>query len=311
MKERKTSHPSWPKRLRTAGWIGLGLLTVYATLKGIKGGNDINVYLHAGSQFLTGEDIYASNPFNRYLYSPLFALLMAPLSALPWAVARVIWAFLNIGLTYRCYFIIKGLIHSERWSARPNWFWNLGFIVISFNAFNHNLILGQMTVIILWMTLEGLQQIFFGKEWKGAALLALGMNIKIIPALAIFYVFFKGRYRASFLSGAFLIGFLILPSLFTGFQENMQMHVRWLEEINPSGDRYAWEDNTGCISLNCILPTYFLEKDPNVTYKVLVDTVIMDLGDSLVWAIQGARLLILLGLLWLILTANQPRLKGF
>jgi hypothetical protein len=300
MRKANIPHPSLVKKIRIAGWIGLVLLILYASLKGIKGGNDINVYLHAGSQLLNGEDIYGSNPFNRYLYSPFFAILMAPLSALPWAVSRVIWALLNIALSYRCYLIIKNLIPPSIWNSRADWFWNLGFIFISFNAFNHNLILGQMTVIILWMTLEGLQQIFFGKEWKGASLLALGMNIKIIPALAIFYIFFKGKYRASFLAGAFLIGFLLLPSLFIGFQQNIEMHSRWLAEINPSGDRYAWEDNTGCISLNCILPTYFLDKDPDITYKVDVDTVIADLGDALVWAIQGSRILVLVGLLWLI-----------
>jgi hypothetical protein len=288
-------------RMSLFGKIGLALLLIYAALKGFKGGNDINVFLHAGSQFLNGEDLYTSNPFNRYLYSPLFAALMAPLSMLPWEVARIIWALMNIALSYRCYRILRELIPIEMWNSRASWIWKTGLLFLSFNAFNHNLVLGQMTVIILWMTMEGLYQIFFGKEWKGGGLLALGMNIKIIPIIAIAYIFFKGKIRASFITGAFLIASLVLPALFVGFQENISLHEKWLNEINPSGSRYAWEENTGCVSLNCILPTFFLPVTEESNRHLELDTLLFAVeGNTLVYMIHGARLLVFIGLIFLI-----------
>jgi hypothetical protein len=289
------------QRMSVLGKVGLALLLAYAILKGFKGGNDINVFLHAGSQFLNGEDLYISNPFNRYLYSPLFAALMAPLSMLPWELSRIIWALLNIALSYRCYRILREMIPANIWNSRASWIWKTGIIFLSFNAFNHNLVLGQMTVIILWMTMEGLYQIFFGKEWKGAGLLALGMNIKIIPIIAISYVFFKGKIRASFITGVFLIASLILPALFVGFQDNISLHEKWLNEINPSGSRYAWEENTGCVSLNCILPTFFLPATEDSNRHLELDTLLFAVeGSTLVLMIQGTRLLIFFGLLFLI-----------
>ena len=288
-------------RIALLGKFGLAVLLLYVSFKGFKGGNDINVFLHAGSQFLNGEDLYSSNPFNRYLYSPLFAALMAPLSLLPWELARIIWALLNVGLSYRCYLILRELVPSSLWKSKPSCIWKTGLLLLSFNAFNHNLILGQMTVIILWMTLEGLYQIFFGKEWKGAGLLALGMNIKIIPILAIAYIFFKGKIRASFITGAFFILTLILPALFIGLQENMHLHERWLSEINPSGTRYAYEDNTGCVSLNCILPTYFMDLSENSGKEVNLNLLLFPMSSQmLVYAIHLSRLIIFLGLLLLI-----------
>jgi hypothetical protein len=127
------------------------------------------------------------------------------------------------------------------------------------------------------------------------------MNIKIIPIIAISYVFFKGKIRASFITGVFLIASLILPALFVGFQENISLHEKWLNEINPSGSRYAWEENTGCVSLNCILPTFFLPATEDSNRHLELDTLLFAVeGSTLVLMIQGTRLLIFFGLLFLI-----------
>jgi len=290
--------------------VGLALLLLYAIFKGSQGGNDINVYLHAGTQFLNGEDIYASNPYNRYLYSPLFAALMAPFSLLPWGLARILWAFLGIFLIYRCYHILRELIPSSVWESRASWIWKLGLVFMSFNSFNHNLLLGQMTVIILWMTLEGLYQVFYGKEWKGAALLALGMNIKIIPILAIAYIFFKGRIKASAMSGGFFILSLLLPALIIGWSADISLHNQWLSEINPTGDRYSLEDNTGCVSLNCMLPTYFHASAEELDPLLQIDTLIVSISpQKLVLMIQVGRILIFLGLIWIIFLHRKNPLE--
>ncbi len=106
MTEKETSGDGM-KKWRIIGYSVLALLIVYVIAKSYSKGNDINVYLHAGTQLLSGEDPYVENPFNNYLYSPLFAMLMAPLSALGLSIGRVFWALFNCFLIYRTWQIFR------------------------------------------------------------------------------------------------------------------------------------------------------------------------------------------------------------
>lgn len=105
--------------------------------------------------------------------------------------------------------------------------------------------------------MEGLRLIHFHKNWQGAILLAMGINIKIIPLLALFYLFFKGKFNAIRLTIIFLAVSLLLPSLFIGHQYNMDLLQQWKKTISPAGEKYVFENNNGCQSLNAVLPAYF------------------------------------------------------
>lgn len=246
-------------------WIA-ALAAIFFVAKAIHGGNDINVYLHASQQLWNGDNIYTDNPYNNYLYSPLFAILLWPLAFLPWELSRSIWALFNLALIFRLWHLFSVLlpyIKNKKWYK----WWHIILIACSAGFIIHNLNLGQMTVLMLWMTMEGIVQVIQKqKKSFGALLIALGINIKIIPGIALGYLFLRKEFRALTLSVVFVGLSLIVPSLIIGHDNNVDLMADWKEKINPSGEKFAFENNNGCHSLNAVIPAYFYEF-PNAKYQ--------------------------------------------
>lgn len=273
-------------------------------------GHDVNVYLYASGQILNGENIYSGNPFNNYLYSPLFALILSPLSFLNMNVARVFFALLNLFLTLRMWQILLKLTkQSVSLTNRQIKLWNLFVFVISIGFLMHNINLGQITILILWLTIESLYQLLFKERlWLGAILLALGINIKIIPLLALFYIFIKGRFKASFLTGGFVVMSLFLPAIFIGFDYNNTLLENWAQTINPGKEKYVFENNGGTQSLNAVLPAYFFDFNDQQEGPARLPRLVYSVDyQSLVVVLQGLRLIFVGLLVWVVLVQNRKR----
>jgi hypothetical protein len=192
---------------------------------------------------------------------------MAPLSFLGLPIARVIWALFNCFLIYRTWNIFK--LHSgyvQRMSQRNQVLLVACSALLAFNSFNHNLILGQMTVLMLWMVAESLHRISRGEWLLGAIILALGVNIKIIPLFALGYLLLDQRYKALGFTLVGLVFFMVLPALVLGWEENMALHRHWIEVINPFKSKFGLEVNDGCVSLNCLWSR--LEGDASLLSKL-------------------------------------------
>lgn len=239
------------------GFLVLIILT-YLVLKAIKTGNDINVYLFAAESFLKGDNIYTNNPYNFYLYSPLFAFLLSPLTHLPWAIARIIWLLLNVACLIRVFNICRDFATKHLALKGKYYKWWLAIILIlSFGFVNHNVNLGQITILILWLTVEAMVLADKKMYVKAGLLLALGISFKIIPAIVLGYWFLQGKFKAISASLIFVGVTFILPSFYTSWQKNIDLHQTWAKTINPDREKYAFENNNGCQSLNAILPAYF------------------------------------------------------
>lgn len=243
-------------------YTGIAILVLFFSLKAWDGGNDINVYLHASRTMWEGGDIYSGNPYNDYLYSPLFAMLLWPLAFFPWEFSRVLWALFNLFIIFRLWKIFT-LVLDHTGIRRYRTIWHLILMVASAGFIIHNLNLGQITVVILWMTLEGILSIMHRKPWRGATLLALGINIKVIPVIALGYLFLKRKYRSAIYTMGLTAFAFLLPALFIGVDDNHKLLKKWKDTINPVGKEYVFEDNSGCQSLNAVLPAYFYDFPAN------------------------------------------------
>lgn len=251
----------------------LFVLTALCLVAGIKAATstsiDIHVYLHAASQFAGGQDIYSSNPHNRYLYGPLFAMLMQPLAAIDWSWARFLWLIVNGLAGIRVWMLFRRL--AEPWLPAPGrdrWLLGAGIAILSLEFLNQNLNLGQITLLILWLTVEGCLLVLGGRPIAGAALLALGVNIKIVPALALAYLLIRRAWMGAGLTVVFFVVSLMLPAVQTGWTRNVELHERWSASINPGQSDYVFEQDKGCQSLNCTLSAYLLDPEApeNVGY---------------------------------------------
>jgi hypothetical protein len=233
------------------------VILIYGILKGIAGGMDINVYLHASRQLFEEVNFYQNNPYNEYLYSPTFAFLLRPLSILPLEVGRSIWIALNILLAFRLFKLFWSQLDFSSFSDKQKYIFGLLVFIAGFGFLNHNLILGQISVFILWLSFEGLYQ----SEVKnrpiiGGLLIALGTNIKIIPILTIYYLFVVKSYRAFIWSLLFSVILLLLPMLYFESSFVVDMTLFWMEKINPQSAKYVIENDGGTVSLNSFLASY-------------------------------------------------------
>jgi len=279
----------------------------YVVFKSITKGADIDIYLNSAQNLYLGNNLYPT-----YLYSPFSALLFLPLSFLRFEVARIIWSLLNLVFLIRLWNITKIFLDTKyNFSQRQDIFWNIFTLIISFGSINHNIILGQTTILILWLSLESMYQIFQKKYNKGAFLLALGIIIKILPIFFIYYLFLKGRYKTIFTTIVFVLIMLVVPAFFVGYQKNVELHKAWFETINPQNERFVFENNNGCQSLNTILPVYFYKFDKEnlaEKYNFSIKIAYLDY-DTLVYVLNIVRVLLLISFLFIVLLRRKERLK--
>jgi len=240
------------------------LILIYIIVIAYKRGHDIDVYLYASCQLFNQADIYAPSSYNNYLYSPLFALLLRPISILDFSYGRIIWAIINFIVAVRLLRITSGLVQNSLGiDSKLIAMWTAGVLFISFGFLNMNFKLGQITIILLWLTFEGLYRILIqNKMVLGAMWLALGITIKIIPLIGLFYLFFKGKFKAIAICVGFIIVGLFLPSIIIGHEYNLSLLHKWVKILHPQNSTYVFEDyNKGTQSLNAILPTYFFHSE--------------------------------------------------
>ena len=162
-------------------------------------------------------------PGYRELYPPTIALLVLPLTLFSFLTATRIWFFLNVLLWLGSAVLMGELISSALAgfklaahpdSARPgaphlrlrDWLSTLSpraTFVIGLAAFlcltpfplDLGLQLGQVNVLILFLTLLALWLARGRRLALAGAVLALAASIKILPAIIIIYFLLRGRWR--------------------------------------------------------------------------------------------------------------------
>jgi hypothetical protein len=232
----------------------IAILLAYFILKAQTTGEDINIFLYAAKSLMWHNNIYKNPPqIPPYYNSPLFALFLTPLSCMNWVIARFIWSLIIFAVVIRLFIVSNQLIMPYIQEKYKKGFY-AAVVFFSLGFLNLNLCLGQVTIVILWLTIEGIVQVLRGKEIRGAALLALGINIKIFPFLALFYLVLKKKYAAVVITLIFLCVYLFLPAIFIGFDYNKELLKQWAMTINPA-KRYFFEN--GAVSFNSILPAFF------------------------------------------------------
>src|SRR6266849_2643419 len=91
-----------PRRLLLALYLAsAALVTVQQAILGHS--NNLSIFRAASLDLFAGRDLYAGHPeqhLDFYKYSPTFALLFAPLAYLPFALAFLCWALLNVLLLW-------------------------------------------------------------------------------------------------------------------------------------------------------------------------------------------------------------------
>ncbi len=261
-------------------------------------GGDFDVFLEASRKLVAGENIYAP-PFVRglqYYYSVLFATLLIPFShQVFWS--EVGWALLSYGLLYRSARLFKNWLIPAQCPEKTQQTWALLSVLFALQSILYNIWLLQLTIFLLWCVLEAMNLVQKGKEGLAAGLLALAINIKMMPLLILPYLFYRGYFKCLIQTLVFFIALLYLPALFIGPDTNTFLMHEWWKIINPANKEHLFETGIGTHSLVAFLPVYLTETLGEMPYP----RHLINLRPEVVeWVIQLTRMALLaLSLLYL------------
>jgi hypothetical protein len=185
---------------------------------------DLTVFTEAGAAFFDGRDPYTvSNPRGwHYLYPPLFAIAVAPLSRLDSQWQAVIWYFVSLGVAWGCCYeslrvlrmfkpapvsddtasddtatgTADSLAPRGKSSGAPGWLVGFAAAAMLLPALN-TLQRGQVGLLVTYCVLLGLRLTLGSRSWLGWAAggiaLALAITVKLTPILpALFLVALLG-----------------------------------------------------------------------------------------------------------------------
>jgi hypothetical protein len=232
---------------------------------------DFTVYTEAGAAFFDGRDPYqATNPRGwHYLYPPLFALVVAPLSSLDTQTQSMVWYFVSVaacfGLWRECRRVWR---HLERttYVSPPAWLGWLAAGAVVLPALNC-LQRGQVGVVLVYLLLLGLRLVLTSTTMRGVALgglvLALPVTIKLTPLLPVGFLALLlvatawrrgGSYATALAEGlargplhralaaitgqvaGLLLFVFLLPGSLIGHGENLAHLATWVSRVAANDD---------------------------------------------------------------------------
>jgi alpha-1,2-mannosyltransferase len=197
-----------PAFVAQAGLVG-SALALYALVL-VQGGwyhQDLDAYLAAGRAVWQGQPLYAPflhHPFPdpalrpAYIYPPVFALLVAPLTLVPVAIATVVW--LLVGQVA----LVAALVLTLRW-LRPS-AWAVTAILCATATFYPlwiDAVQGQANLLLVMLVTAGIAGIVRGQS-RFAAALGLAAALKLTPLILLAWLLIDRRIReAAWMLGAF------------------------------------------------------------------------------------------------------------
>lgn len=248
--------------------IPILLLYLFLSIQSAVQGGDFDVFLDAAQRLKDGQNIYAP-PFLRglnYYYSPLFALILIPFSSHVF-ITELLWLFLSGFWLYRTWTLVKNYFDFSIFNQKQI----LAISVISFffifRFLLYNISMIQITIFLLWGILESIELIKNKKIVWGAMLLAFIINVKLMPLIALPYLIYRGKFKASALVVIFSVVFLFLPALFIGSDYNHFLLTQWWQVINPSNSEHMIEVGVDSQSLVGMVPVFITETQGDFPYQ--------------------------------------------
>ena len=207
---------------------------------------DLNVYLYASNLIVRQENIYETP--NRdldkggsyYLYLPLFAISLVPLTLLPIEANIVLWTIFNVFLVFWTVKMFYEAMTGEGFFEIPlPERWTIAFfsILLTLRFILYHLAYGQANLLILALLVLGLKLWSKKRETGAGAVIGLAIVLKVIAAPFIFWFVARRNLKTVFgialgiFAGAFLIPWLVL-----GFEKTLEYNNYWLNNMALSDD---------------------------------------------------------------------------
>lgn len=227
--------------------VGVGISTLYRGAFGPKQRTDLTVYLKAGERVADGraDELYEVTNIRgwHYVYPPILAVLLAPVSK--WPLAATVGLAYLLSLACLAGTVLLSRHFPKKTRPVP---WQIALAMIfCLPMFLNTLTRGQLGIITLFF----MAAVFYGYLTKRKVLtgllLAFAVALKISPlAFLVFFFLMKREWKilASTALGFFLF-FFLLPSLAIGFQENWALLKTWkhlmsISQSDTASQHYLW-----------------------------------------------------------------------
>lgn len=242
------------------GLIAIGLLGWLATVLIAAGErNDMDIFLQASADIIAGKNAYLHtyNEWYRYFYSPLFALVVAPLAVLGPFGAKVLWGVSIIALTIRCLWIVDAWTGLRAWSPVHRARYHALLLLFLFQPVRDNINSMQLTPLLLWIVLEAVRLVRSGRPVAGGALLAFGMDVKLMPIVLIPYLIWRRHWAGAVAAVLFFLAWQMLPATLLGVDQLMELGRTRAALLDPADPRHILdEEEPTFISLGSLLSAY-------------------------------------------------------
>lgn len=249
--------------LKEIGLYSAGVLLLLAILLlESKEKGDFDIFLTASGDLLSGKNPYAElyHRWYHYYYDLLFALLISPLTFIPLQAAQFIWLSANVFFVFRIWKILTSWLPANQLDSKTRTLFTLLSFIFVGSFLRDNFHLGQVTIFILYLMLEGLQVIFSNKKIYGSLLIAFGICVKLLPLVLLPYLIYRREWKATLFVLLGVVGLLILPALFFGLEKNwFLLQERW-QLLNPSNPTHLLDTSERSFhSLSTLLATLLVE----------------------------------------------------
>ncbi|MFT5158147.1 MAG: hypothetical protein ACI83I_002711 [Bacteroidia bacterium] len=290
--------------------IHLGLLVLAALFSIIFIGfewnrmGDFHIYLSAASDVLKGKNIYQEvyGPAKvlHFMSSPSLALILSPLSFLPFHAASALWKFLSILFLVRSFQLVVAWLDVSSLSRKHQWaFFVLSLLASSFLIFT-NFHINQLSIFLLFCILEGIHRVQDkNQNVLGGSLLAIGTIFKLLPLAGLAYLLFRGYWKAVVFAFIGIGALALLPMVIIGQDQTIFLYVEWFKVINPSNPFNTFDVSTRTIhSISSLISTLTIDEIGNV-YSLNYKRNLVDWNPEVVrWVIVGAKLILFMLCVW-------------
>jgi hypothetical protein len=214
------------------GCIALVLLSVLLAPKAVSRMVDFEVYWTAATRARAAEPLYrAEDGHYQFKYLPAFAVLAIPVSLVPLPAAKAVWFAVSVALVAVVLALSVAVLPRR---LKPRWVLVAVTIVAMGKFYGHELVLGQVNLLFLFVVLAALVSLSAAREPTAGLLLALAVTVK--PYAVIFGPWLVARRRAA-AAAAFAAGLAAiaaLPMLVYGVGGTVALHVDWWHTVAGS-----------------------------------------------------------------------------
>ena len=191
---------------------------------------NLMVFRQASRDLLMGEDLYLLHAADYFKYSPTFALLFAPLAALPAWLSAALWGAMNFGAAWAG---ISAMVSDPQRRERALFFGLFGVLLATDGD--------QSNLLVLGLFLLALRSLEKGSGMAFALLLAVATSVKVFPILGAAMLLAyprKWRHVAQLtIAGLVLVA---LPLLVTSPQVLLRDYGSWRALLARDHGNVGW-----------------------------------------------------------------------